>query len=447
MKRILFLALATMLAITGITLTAGAASATDHEWTYDVSCIAVSGNRPNTDSVDSNIRIKNLATNTVETFNYHGPDSAPAGPFSYSLASNYHVPASWTHFEIQWVQVNGTNYHWEGALECGTQPEEAKTDLCHATGSESNPFVLINVSVSGAYNGHLGDGHQNGEDIIPPFVYQGHTYSQNWDEDGQAIFNNGCVIPDETEEFTPYETDVCWTMDNSDGVVGTFEFPQTRGCQPPACEETVEYQHDTYWIRDLADEEYLAGLTHLNSPADDASLEPHDYYGEVVTGDDCAVQPPNDKQVRTVVGNPDCNDRTVTSKRQTRTRSYSWNGTEYVAGPWSKWKTVKTTTSHATVKQCPLDKVRGGVAKIDKCRTSGDYLKLVRADGGKYLVNGKVRHEGVWLKAGARVLNIKLIAAKNYKVVGKDTWRLVFTNAACPTPPSNPPHTGARTVA
>ena len=61
------------------------------------------------------------------------------------------------------------------------------------------------------------------------------------------------------------------------------DFPQTRvdtdDCTvPPAtCEGDQRFQQDYYWISDLADEEYLAGLQHLNSPADDARLEPHTY--------------------------------------------------------------------------------------------------------------------------------------------------------------------------
>jgi hypothetical protein len=64
--------------------------------------------------------------------------------------------------------------------------------FCHATGSRSNPYVMISPSVSGAYHGH--DLHHDG-DIIPPFEYQGQTYSKNWDAEGRAIFENGCAIP------------------------------------------------------------------------------------------------------------------------------------------------------------------------------------------------------------------------------------------------------------
>ncbi len=51
----------------------------------------------------------------------------------------------------------------------GASPDHAnehpdKVTICHATGSETNPFVVITISVNGL-NGH--DDHQNGEDVIP----------------------------------------------------------------------------------------------------------------------------------------------------------------------------------------------------------------------------------------------------------------------------------------
>ncbi|MDJ0336446.1 LPXTG cell wall anchor domain-containing protein [Salinibacterium sp. G-O1] len=79
-----------------------------------------------------------------------------------------------------------------------------KVEFCHATGSDSNPFVLIETSVNAFFNaGH--DTHQNFADIVPPFSYvkQGQTIDfpgLNWDATGQAFLAAGCeepvVIPD-----------------------------------------------------------------------------------------------------------------------------------------------------------------------------------------------------------------------------------------------------------
>lgn len=87
---------------------------------------------------------------------------------------------------------------------CGSDANAAatKVTICHATGSESNPFVVNSPSAAGVYNGHIA--HQHSEDIIPPFQYKGETYSQNWDAEGQAIWNNGCEVP--TESPTPSPT-------------------------------------------------------------------------------------------------------------------------------------------------------------------------------------------------------------------------------------------------
>lgn len=66
----------------------------------------------------------------------------------------------------------------------------AKVTICHATGSTSNPYVLITPSAAGIVNGHLS--HQDQRDIVPPFTFRGQTYSQNWTTNGQAVFNAGC---------------------------------------------------------------------------------------------------------------------------------------------------------------------------------------------------------------------------------------------------------------
>ena len=66
--------------------------------------------------------------------------------------------------------------------------------ICHATPPDTaaHGYVRISPSASGVYHGHL---RQHQADIIPPFVYNGVTYSENWDATGQAIWNNGCVVP------------------------------------------------------------------------------------------------------------------------------------------------------------------------------------------------------------------------------------------------------------
>lgn len=87
-----------------------------------------------------------------------------------------------------------------------------KVAICHATGSDTNPFVLIKPSAAGVFNGHLatssggnaGADHQGAEDIIPPFEYKGQTYSQNWNAAGMAIFEADCkVLPQYINPLNP----------------------------------------------------------------------------------------------------------------------------------------------------------------------------------------------------------------------------------------------------
>lgn len=81
-----------------------------------------------------------------------------------------------------------------------------RVTLCHATGNSdtfpADKYVTITVAASAAFHGHLGGGHQNGNDIIPPFQYEGQTYSQHWDAAGQAIFTTDCGEPDDTTTTT-----------------------------------------------------------------------------------------------------------------------------------------------------------------------------------------------------------------------------------------------------
>lgn len=65
-----------------------------------------------------------------------------------------------------------------------------KVNICHATKSATNPYVHISIAKTAAYHAHIT--HQDGEDIIPPFEYNGQPYSQNWDATGQVTYHNGC---------------------------------------------------------------------------------------------------------------------------------------------------------------------------------------------------------------------------------------------------------------
>lgn len=63
--------------------------------------------------------------------------------------------------------VGASGIAFAGAANADPNPN---ITICHATGSESNPFVVITIDAAAiTMDGH--DTHQNDEDVIPPFTY------------------------------------------------------------------------------------------------------------------------------------------------------------------------------------------------------------------------------------------------------------------------------------
>jgi hypothetical protein len=81
--------------------------------------------------------------------------------------------------------------------------------ICHATSSNSNPYIVNTPNANGSVDGHDNhdgpiwpsvDSQGNWGDIIPPFSYNDNNQTlqylgQNWDTTGQSIWNNNCNIP------------------------------------------------------------------------------------------------------------------------------------------------------------------------------------------------------------------------------------------------------------
>lgn len=83
------------------------------------------------------------------------------------------------------------------AAMAGDSPNVA---ICHATGSETNPYTTNTVSKTAVVKGFGHGGHDG--DIIPSFTYAEKTGGplltypgKNWTTEGQAILANSCVKP------------------------------------------------------------------------------------------------------------------------------------------------------------------------------------------------------------------------------------------------------------
>ena len=97
------------------------------------------------------------------------PDAAPAPVETSEPAAPAPAPAVQT---AAAEPADAGNDRSAGTDESTTEARDAarapapKITICHATGSESNPYVEITISENGL-NGHLNQNHQGLEDIVP----------------------------------------------------------------------------------------------------------------------------------------------------------------------------------------------------------------------------------------------------------------------------------------
>jgi uncharacterized repeat protein (TIGR01451 family) len=178
--------------------------------TYDVTWTVANGNwEGRTMTLDQSTRaavpLSSYAPDETKTYT----ESLPGTTLGTTTLT---VRGDWNNGGPQNVQAS-TSVETDGS--CEPEPEIKKHTICHATNSTTNPYSghedTINPSGSGVLNGHLDhtgpvptsqadleqmkDDHIQWGDIIPPFEWDGQTYSLNWTDAGQAIFDNGCAVP------------------------------------------------------------------------------------------------------------------------------------------------------------------------------------------------------------------------------------------------------------
>ena len=84
--------------------------------------------------------------------------------------------------------------------------DKTPVTICHATSSQTNPYVQEQVDDDSIVKHGHGD---DPDDIIPPFAYVDdkgdlqHYPGTNWDDAHQAIWNNGCNVPRPPLPITP----------------------------------------------------------------------------------------------------------------------------------------------------------------------------------------------------------------------------------------------------
>lgn len=116
--------------VISITMFSTDVEAFDWNWEYDPpTCEGLKITWPTDlphDAIDVNIRVKDLTNDKVTTFNYRN-----ANGFELGVEHTFKVELEY--FEYQWVQVHGTNYHWEGSIVCergkGEIVEEPPTEV------------------------------------------------------------------------------------------------------------------------------------------------------------------------------------------------------------------------------------------------------------------------------------------------------------------------------
>ncbi|GHF25535.1 InlB B-repeat-containing protein [Pseudolysinimonas yzui] len=224
-----------------VVLTAGPASAHHNTINAVVSCNTgtegtwkVTWTVKNSESIAEEITASNDTTIVpVGTVINGGATLTVVRYFSVKPASNFTLTlsAKWTNNNTN--TSSGTLFKNDFSDNCLPDDTSKKIYICHATGSDSNPYTRPEVSVSSIItldpNGH----GIHGDDIIPPFTYvkqgvNGSYPGQNWTTYGQWLYNNGC-----SNEVTPTAPTFTNAQCTGPGTYGqaSYTIPSTLGVQ------------------------------------------------------------------------------------------------------------------------------------------------------------------------------------------------------------------------
>ena len=102
------------------------------DWRYaDPTCrdliVAYPADIPSGQANDVNVRVE--TDHGQVTLNFHNDTGTWGGTTSFAFTSHPSWPAGVASYDITWVQVAGTNYHWQGDVSCTTDGDPVTPDV------------------------------------------------------------------------------------------------------------------------------------------------------------------------------------------------------------------------------------------------------------------------------------------------------------------------------
>ena len=130
----------------------GPGSTTPFSWdwhyaapTCDALTVAYPADLPSGQANDVNVRVE--TDRGQVTLNFHNNTGTWSGTTLFPFLTHPSWPADVSSYAITWVQVGGTNYHWQGQVDCATDGDPLTPDLPQAV-TEVSGFRTAALSVS-----------------------------------------------------------------------------------------------------------------------------------------------------------------------------------------------------------------------------------------------------------------------------------------------------------
>ncbi|WP_394551500.1 hypothetical protein ACDF64_11775 [Agromyces sp. MMS24-JH15] len=131
----------------------------DWNWQYaapscDALVVAYPKDLPAGQANDVNVRFSIDGTDVTLNFHNNGGTWSGTKTFTFADHPQWKDPTSWI---VKWVQVGGTNFHWEGAVSC---VDDDAVTVCHwdqAAGHYDREYLTVGEVVAAKHAGHAKD--------------------------------------------------------------------------------------------------------------------------------------------------------------------------------------------------------------------------------------------------------------------------------------------------